>query len=80
MYKDALHVKFVFYVTFQYHHNDERLSLFGLERLELRRLKLDLIELGYLKLLMVLQRGVYVIVYSLLKLIICTIRQGIVIN
>ena len=75
MYKDALHVCILCNIPILSY--DERLSLFGLERLELRRLKFDL---SYLKLLMVLLCVVYMIVYNLLKLIIRIIREGIVIN
>ena len=75
--KDAFHILLVVYVTYPILSYDERLVLFGLERLELRRLKCDL---SYLKLLMVLLHVVYIIVYNLLKIILCTIRDGIVIN
>ena len=77
MYKDALHVTFIFYVTYQYNHMMNVLSLLGLERLELRHLKFNL---SYLKLFMVLLCVIYMIVYNLLKLILHIIREGIVIN
>ena len=73
MCKDALHVLCNITVLLY----DERLSLLGLERLELRRLKFYQTELFKIVNGFTTSR---IYVYNLLKLILCTIREGIVLN